>query len=499
MSQRGKNSRNLVKMKKFLIIYLLIFIVAALGGILFLKISPKLQTQMPKTPTFEEKLRPPAVAGQFYPEEKKELEKMIDDYLSKAKPPEIEGEIFGLILPHAGYIFSGPVAAYGFKAISNQNFETVIIIGDSHYERFEGVSLWPAGFWQTPLGKVEVDKDLAQKILSASERFLVRDSAHLFEHSLEVEIPFLQKTLKNFKILPIVFGSEDEDWPKLAEAILENIRGKKVLIIASSDLSHYLPYQEAQKIDEKTLEAILRGDFQNLEACGKDSIKTLMEIAKNLGAKAKLLKYANSGDTAGDKSQVVGYAALAFYLSSGAESLTRAEREELLKIAKASVESFIKTGKIPKFEVKSERLRKNQGAFVTLKKDGKLRGCIGHIVGDRPLFEVVSQMAVAAAVEDVRFLPVTEAELPELEYEISVLSPLRKVSSWQEIQIGVHGVQAVAQGRAGLFLPQVAIEQNWDLETFLEHLMLKAGLRPNYWRENPVDFYVFEAEVFGEE
>jgi AmmeMemoRadiSam system protein B/AmmeMemoRadiSam system protein A len=441
---------------------------------------------------------------------------MIDYYLSKAKPPPIEGEIFGLILPHAGYIFSGLVAAHGFKAIAGKNFETIIIIGDSHTQYFDGVSIWPAGSWQTPLGKVEIDKELAAKILASSERFLVRDSAHLFEHSLEVQLPFLQKTLKKFKILPIIFGSEEKDWKILAQAILENTKGKKVLIIASSDLSHYPPYEKAKEADLETLEAILKIDPLILEEkiqelkkrvisgaqtfmCAKDSVKTLLEIAKNLKAEAKLLKYANSGDVlAGDRSRVVGYGAIVFYnKAKKKEALSPEEKEKLLYIAKASVENFLEKGKIPEFEVKSERLKQNQGAFVTLKKQGKLRGCIGQVIGNQPLYQIVSQMAVAAAIKDSRFPPVTKEELDQLEYEISVLGPLRKVDSWKEIQIGLHGVQAVAGFRSGLFLPQVATENNWDLETFLDQLMLKAGLWPDYWKENPVDFYVFEAEVFG--
>jgi len=278
-----------------------------------------------------EKIRNPAVAGQFYPEDKGELVKMIEEFLSLAKVPEIEGEIFGLILPHAGYVFSGPVAGHGIKAISGKNFETVILIGDSHYERFDGISIWEKGKWETPLGKVKVDEDLAEKILSFSKRFLIRDSAHLFEHSLEVQIPFLQKILKDFKILPIIFGSENKDWQDLAKAILESQRGKKVLIIASSDLSHYPPYEIAKKADLETIEAILKGNpekfaqkIEELEknypevdtfACAQDSIKTILKIAKNLKAKAKLLKYANSGDTLfGEKSQVVGYCAICFYL-----------------------------------------------------------------------------------------------------------------------------------------------------------------------------------------
>lgn len=258
-------------------------------------------------------LRLPAVAGQFYPEDREELKKMIDGFLDKANPPEIKGDVFGLLLPHAGYIYSGQVAAYGFKSIIGKNFDTVIIIGDSHYERFDGVAIWAKGWWETPLGKIEVDDDLAEKILSSPERFLQRDSAHLWEHSIEVQLPFLQKTLKNFKILPIIFGSEDEDWKLLAEAILKNIKGKKFLVIASADLSHYLPYEKAKQIDEKTIKNVLNLQVEGLDICAVDSAKAIIEMTKNLGGAAKLLKYYNSGDTAGDKLKVVGYGAVAFY------------------------------------------------------------------------------------------------------------------------------------------------------------------------------------------
>lgn len=172
--------------------------------------------------------------------------------------------------------------------------------------------------------------------------------------------------------------------------------------------------------------------------------------------------------------------------------------EQLLSIAKNSIESFIKEKKIPEFKINSPKLKEKRGVFVTLKKAGELRGCIGCMAGDRPLYQQVSQMALAAALDDPRFPAVAEDELPELEYEVSVLSPLKKINSLKEIQLGVHGVQAVAGLNSGLFLPQVAMENKWDLETFLDNLMLKAGLRAGYWRESPVDFYIFEAEVFRE-
>jgi AmmeMemoRadiSam system protein B len=275
-----------------------------------------------------EKIRYPIVAGKFYPEDKKDLEDMIDEFLMQAEIQEIEGKIFGILVPHAGYVFSGPVAAYSYKTISNKNFRRVILIGDSHYEYFDGVSIWEKGKWITPLGEIDVDEDLAKEILNYSRRFVIRDSAHLFEHSLEVQLPFLQKVLKYFKILPIIFGSEDKDWKILGEAILKILKDD-ILIVASSDLSHYPPYDIANIVDKETINGILTCDpekfsekIKELEknydvdtfACAQDSIKTILEISKNLKAKAKLLKYQNSGDTRyGDKFQVVGYSAIVFY------------------------------------------------------------------------------------------------------------------------------------------------------------------------------------------
>lgn len=277
------------------------------------------------------KLRTPAVAGQFYPENKKELEEMVEKFLREVEIPKIEGETFGLIAPHAGYIFSGSVAAFGYKIIEKKEFETVILIGDSHYERFDGISIWEKGEWETPLGKVKIDEELARKILKESKRFFIKDSLHLFEHSLEVQLPFLQKSLKNFKILPIIFGSENKDWKDLAKAIMKFLKDKKIFIVISSDLSHYPSYEIAKMVDLKTIEVILKNDpeifqkeIKKLEnqfpdiatfACAQDSIKTILEIAKNKKAKSKLLNYRNSGDTQfGEKSQVVGYSSVVFYL-----------------------------------------------------------------------------------------------------------------------------------------------------------------------------------------
>lgn len=272
----------------------------------------------------------PAVAGQFYPDNKKELSAMIDAFLASVGPEKKLGDVLGLILPHAGYLFSGKVAAFGYKTIAGRKCDTVIIIGDSHCEYFDGVAVWPEGFWETPLGKVEIDKDLAGKILSYSGRFLVRDSAHLFEHSIEVHLPFLQKVLPGSKILPLIFGSENKDWQILAEAITKSAKGKAILVIASSDMSHYPAYKDAKEADLEILEEITKLDPLKLEEkirnfekksikgvetflCAKDAVKVLLEFAKTNGAKAEILKYANSGDSGGEKDRVVGYGAVAFF------------------------------------------------------------------------------------------------------------------------------------------------------------------------------------------
>lgn len=504
-------------MKKALILVLVIIV---LFGLLIILNFKKTETGMEDKSLKEEKIRTEAVAGQFYPRDKKELENIIEGFLNNVNPPQTEGEIIALILPHAGYQFSGQVAAFGFKKLINEDIDTVLLIGNSHYETFEGISVFADGFFQTPLGRIEIDRELAEAIIKENEKISFKESPHLKEHSLEVQLPFLQKILKNFKIVPILFGNSDpKDYQLLADAILKNIKGKNVLLIASSDLSHYPSYENAKIADKKTIEAILTGNIENLEktifeleqqkvpnaltfACGLDAIKTVMQVAKELNAKEiKLLKYSNSGDITNDHFQVVGYSAIGFFGERRGELLNKKEKEKLLEIARTSVEYFIKHKKAPDFKIEDQMLNQKLGAFVTLKKFGQLRGCIGTFSPTSiPLYQVVSQMAIAAAVSDLRFLPVQEYELADLKYEISVLSELQKIDDWKKIEIGKHGVQIKKGFNSGVFLPQVAIENNWDLETFLTELCVhKANLSPTCYKEKDVEIYVFTAQVFGEE
>jgi len=289
-------------------------------------------------------------------------------------------------------------------------------------------------------------------------------------------------------------------------------------------MSHYPAYEQANYADTKVIEAILTGQVTKLQEtidqiakenipnlstclCGQGAVEVIMKVAQEMGSQEiKLLKYANSGDVAlGDKSQVVGYSSIAFTWPGPATAsfvfeLNQEQKSKLLEIVKTSVETYILENQLPEFEIADPLLNEPLGAFVTLKKHGQLRGCIGRFEPDIPLYQVVSKMAVAAATQDSRFYPVQAQELNDLDYEISVLSPLRKIDDWREIEIGKHGVQIKKGFRSGVFLPQVATDNNWDLDKFMGELCSqKAGLSWDCWKNGQVDIYVFTAEVFEEE
>ncbi len=503
-----------------------IFVLVVILGI-FLQLNKKEESALDflkdMTNKSQKTIREPAAAGQFYPADPEELKSQLNGFLDKAEVIETKGDLLALIVPHAGYDYSGQVAADGFKQLAGKKIETVILIGNSHQEQFDGISVFNQGYFKTPLGEIEIDTDLAEKIMGESQKIFFKESTHRFEHSLEVELPFLQMVLgNNFKIIPFLFGnSQKEDYRVLAEAIAKHIGGKNVLLVASSDLSHYPSYEDAQKADARTIKAILSGQVAELEktiedlekenianvvtfACGIDAIKTIMLVAEEQGIdEIKLLKYANSGDVEiGDKSQVVGYAAIGFFGQRTTDliELNKEEQEELLTIARSSVETFIKTGKLPEFNVQSPALNRNLGAFVTIKKNNQLRGCIGLFSpSNYPLYQVVSQMAVAAATQDSRFLPVSQEELPELKYEISVLSDLEKIDDWQKIELAKHGVEIKQGTKRGVFLPQVARENNWDLTTFLSQLCFqKAGLPADCYKDKETEISIFTAQIFEE-
>jgi len=466
-------------------------------------------------------IREPALAGSWYPGDPEILSRDVKRYLENAKKEKVDGEIVALVSPHAGYMYSGQVAAYAYKLIEGKSFDTVVVVGPSHRFPFKGASLWDRGGFRTPLGVVPVDDELSKKLMEKRKEIRFIPEAHNQENSLELQIPFLQTVLKSFKLVPIAM-EPDWSWETcqyLASAIAETVRGKKVLLVASTDLSHYYTYNIAIELDRIFLNHIERFDIEGLnrdlksnrtEACGGGPVVTIMLAAKTLGAnQGKVLKYLNSGDVTGDRSRVVGYAAGVFYKTVGGKEkmkeekkvgvdlgLNEEEKKTLHHIAKTVIENKARGKAVPEFKIESHILKENRGAFVTIQKKGQLRGCIGYIEGHGPLHKTIEEMAEAAAFRDPRFSPVKEKELPELDIEISVLTPLKRIKDVNEIQVGKHGIYIVRGMWAGLLLPQVATEYGWDRLAFLEHTCQKAGLPPNAWKEKDIEIYIFSADIF---
>jgi len=499
-------------MKK--ILFFTIFILLIVGAALIFDKNKSMKKDNQGAIKQDNKLiREPVVAGSFYPGDKAALSKMIDGFFEKADLLKIDGSINAIIVPHAGYVYSGQVAAYAYKALIGEKIDTVILIGNSHQEYFDGASVFAKGYFRTPLGDIEIDEDFAKKLMDSSDKIYFKESAHQQEHSLEVQLPFLQKVLKDFKVVPIILGNKSDSVDILINA-LKNLINEKTLIVVSSDLSHYPKYEDAKYSDNKVIEAILTGKRENLVktiadlkrqginnlqtcACGQDAIEVVMGLLG--GAEIKLLKYANSGDITGEKSQVVGYASIVFVVPSTSSGLLLKQQQRLLEIAKQAVENYVKKEKTIKIEENNESLNEPLGVFVTLKKNEELRGCIGTFEPKTPLYENVIEMAIAAATQDPRFNPVKEDELKDLEYEISVLSPLKKVDSYKDVEIGKHGVQIKKGSRSGVFLPQVATENNWGRDEFLSILCSqKAGLPSDCWKDSETEIYVFTAQVFGD-
>jgi hypothetical protein len=471
------------------------------------------------------KTREAGVAGSFYPSDPKMLAATIDKMLAQVSSPPILSPILAVIAPHAGYQYSGPVAAYAYAALKGKNFARVVVIAPSHFESFNFTSIYEGDAYSTPLGTVAVDKAFSSELAGMSSKMQLSGRGHDrtlsgAEHAIEVQLPWLQRVLGEFTLVPIVMGDHSYESSRalgvaLAKLIEAEDRGTETLLVASSDLSHYHPYKDAVEIDHKTIHAIEAWDYFSMarnfqsriwEACGGAPIVSAMIAAERLGAnRAQTLKYANSGDTAGDRSQVVGYGAEVFMKAeSGTQietlfSLTGEEKSELLALARKSVEHAVTEKSAYEPEASSSpALLRECGAFVTLHKSGDLRGCIGFTSATKPLYLTVRDTATLAALRDPRFSPVSVAELPQLDYEISVLSPLRRVTDIEKIEVGRHGLLMKNGASEGLLLPQVPVEQGWNRQTFLEHTCIKAGMDSGCWKDEDTDIFAFTAVVFGE-
>ena len=441
------------------------------------------------------------MAGTFYPSDKKGLEEMVEKFLSGAEKVPVNGKLLALISPHAGYIFSGQVAAYGYKNIEGSDIKKVIIIGPSHHTAFRGASVYTKGSFRTPLGTVTINEGLAEGLLNEAADVRVNPEVYEKEHSIEVQLPFLQTVLKDFTIVPILIGSPTkQSFKHLTERLTEILReDEKVIIIASTDLSHFHDYETAVNMDKKMTGAVERmsiGDVEEYlsngeaEMCGGYPVIFTMAVAKVLGANmGVLLKYANSGDVTNDRNRVVGYASIGVYKSL----LTEEEKKELLGLARNTVTEYVTNGKVPEIEMKNPKLKADGAVFVTIKRNGLLRGCIGHIQPIMPLYQSVVKNAVAACSSDPRFPSMKKDELKDMDVEVSVLSPLEPLKDVKNVQVGKHGLVIVKGMQSGLLLPQVAQELGWDRETFLEQICAKAGLSRGAWRD--ADLYTFTAEI----
>ncbi len=479
-------------------------------------------------------LRQPAVAGQFYPMNPTKLRTEVLGYLSNVPAQKTEGLLIGLMVPHAAYIYSAKTASYGYGMLTENMFETVILIGNSHNYYLKKGAVYPRGAFLTPLGKVDVDEDLAAELIKNSTLLEANISAHHPEHSLEVQLPFLQLTIKNFKIVPILLSGTFslKDCQKLAENIVTVLKksSRKALLIASSDMSHFPSDRDARLSDLEALKAIEKFDIEHLSRtidatmkkgmdnldcvlCGREAVYTTMHASKLLGAEtAIVLNYSNSSDVSGDSSRVVGYGAAAF-VNVGEKSKIKSEKGELkeeefkiseknqkflLELARKSISEHLASKKISIPSTADDELRQNASVFVTLTINGKLRGCIGTTVPQKPLIEAVSDMAIEAATSDPRFPPISKEEFKKAKIEISILSPMKRASSSDAIKPNVHGVFIKKGRRGGLFLPQVW-EHFSKKEEFLSELcQQKAGLDPEAWKEPSTELYIFTVLKFEE-
>ncbi len=471
-------------------------------------------------------VRYPVVKGMFYDSKSDNLKKQIKFYLDKANsiPLKNNQSVYGIIVPHAGYRYSGETAAAAYKQIEDKKYDTVIILGVAHRYALTNTSVFPRGFYNIPLGNIFVDKQIASEISFYDKSVKFIYDAHKYEHSIEVQLPFLKYVLKNkFKIVPMLVGKQSYDkLEKLALAVVKTIKNnpdKKFLIVATTDLSHYPDYNDAVVIDKKTISLISNFKIKELITreskisesgikylatyqCGLYPISVFLMIMKKLNAtKNILLKYENSGDVTGVKERVVGYMSMMFSgkknSNSNGFSLSDEEKSFLLKLSRNVLEEYIKNRKVPEVKIIDEKLKEKCGAFVTLNKNHNLRGCIGYIEPIKPLYQSVIDNTVNAAVNDPRFPEVTPNELKDIEIEISVLTPPVKIDSYHDIIIGKHGIILSKGFHSAVFLPQVAPEQGWDLATTLTHLSLKAGLGPDDWKSG-AEFKVFTAIVFSE-
>jgi AmmeMemoRadiSam system protein B/AmmeMemoRadiSam system protein A len=478
-------------------------------------------------------VREAVVAGQFYPADASKLKAALQNYFEDARSAS-GNKPLAIISPHAGYIYSGQIAADAYNQARDYSYDLIVLLGTNHTTPgFYGISVYPRKGYKTPLGVVEIDREIADALIESGKEYSYYAPVHQKEHSVEVQVPFVQYVFPGVKIVPVIIGKPDPELcVNFGKALAKLTKERQVLIVASSDLSHYPTDENAAKVDQQTLEAIVKLNPIHLHsiiqaqmnrnvtnlvtcACGEAPILAAIAAAKELGANCgKIISYTNSGRTLiGYRERVVGYGAVAFSIDENCiqpqtsietpgvqrelYELTHTHKKMLLEFARKSITTFLNSETAPLPRDFDPALQRKQGAFVTLRKKGELRGCIGHMGEDKPLFDVVGSMALQAAFNDPRFNPVAKDELPEIDIEISVLTPYKQINSVEEIVTGRDGVLLKKEGKQAVFLPQVAAERRWDRYQLLNHLCIKAGLKPDSWGKD-ARLFTFQAIIFEE-
>lgn len=433
-------------------------------------------------------IRSPVVAGQFYPDSPSQLRAVIEKLVDEKAAKE---EVIGLVSPHAGYVYSGPVAGAVFSKIEFK--DTFIIIGPNHTGRGKPLSIMTEGTWKTPLGEVEVDSELGKKILAVSGHLKEDRGAHLAEHSIEVQLPFLQYFKRDIKLVPIMLAfSTGAVFKEIGREIARAVKelNREVVIVASSDMTHYEPQESARSKDGKAIEAMLelnedellkRVDELNISMCGYAPAVVLISAAKELGAgSAELVKYQTSGDTTGDYTSVVGYAGI---IIKGMSPLAR--------LARTTVETYVKEGKTPQPEELTPEMKEKAGVFVSIHKSGELRGCIGTFEPTRKnVAEEIMANAVSSATKDPRFPPIAPNELEHLSYSVDVLTKPEPVESQDQLDAKKCGVIVECGMRRGLLLPDLEGVDTVDQQISI--CCQKAGISP----DEPLKLYRFEVKRY---
>lgn len=503
--------------------------------------------------TFAGTVRPSALAGAWYPGDPDRLRAKVDEMLDAARPAPVAGTIRALIVPHAGYVYSGPTAATAFDLVRGRAYDRVLILAPSHHSGFAGLSVATVDAFETPLGQVQLDLDAVSR-LRRSPLFKDEPQAQAQEHAIEIELPLLQRALQpGWRLVPVLVGQLAPQDYQTAAGLLRPLADEKTLVVVSSDFTHhgprfdYQPFPQDDQLPER-LRTLDEGAIERIQAhdgpglldyrertgitvCGVRPLALLLEMLP-AAARVERVAYNTSGAITGDWGNSVSYAALAITApaplagpradpapapaatlgtaevasplasSAGESALSGDDLQRLHRLAVLGIQAAVlgdsdARAQALRTEVAAlpERLKSPAGAFVTLKRHGDLRGCIGYIRGVKPLYQAVLENGINAAKNDYRFNPVEPKELEGLDVEVSVLSPLTPIASWDEFKVGEQGITLTKDGHAAVFLPEVATEQGWDREQTLTNLARKAGLPADAWRQG-ASFEVFTSTQY---